>query len=81
MTSHLYRFTRDHVIPKGTVKLMVIVGDHPRTLTVVAKFLVTDCPSTFNEVIGRSLLKALKVVVSIYCLTMKFSTTAGTRQV
>ena len=28
-TSPLYDFTRDHVIPKGTIKLAVIVGEHP----------------------------------------------------
>ena len=28
-TSHLYGFIRDHVIPKGTIKLTVIVGEHP----------------------------------------------------
>ena len=25
----LYGFTKDHVIPKGTVKLAVMVGEHP----------------------------------------------------
>ena len=81
MTSPLYRFTGDHVFPRGTIKLAVTMGDYARTSTVVAEFLVVDCPSTFNEVIGRSLLKALKAVVSIYCLTMKFPTTTETRQV
>ena len=49
--------------------------------TVMAEFLVVDCLSAFNGVIGRLLLKALKAVVSIYSLTMKFSTTVGIGQV
>ena len=80
-TSPLYGFTRDHVIPKGTAKLPVIVGEHPRTSTVIIDFLVVDCPSAINEINGRLLLKALKVITSIYHLTMKFPTTEGTGEV
>ena len=45
------------------------------------EFLTVDCPSVFNGVIGRLLLKALKAVTSIYHITMKFPTTGGTGQV
>ena len=81
MTSPLYKFTRDHVIPKGTIKLAVTVGEHPRVSKVMNEFLILDCPSTFNRVIGRSLLKALKAVTSIYHLMMTFPTAKGTGQV
>ena len=80
-TSPLYGFTRDHVIPRGTIKLAMIVGEHPRVSTVVIEFLVVDCPSVVSGIIGRLLLKSLKAVTSIYHLTMKFLTTEGTRQV
>ena len=80
-TSSLYDFTRDHVIPKGLIKLAMIIGEHPRVSTVMIEFLVVNCPSAFNEVIGRLLLKALKVMTSIYHLTMKFPTVEGTGQV
>ena len=40
-------------------------------------FLVTKSPSAFNEILGRPLLKALKAVTSIYCLTIKFPIVAG----
>ena len=43
-TSPLYGFTRDHVIPKGTTELTVMVEEHPQTSTVVADFLIVDCP-------------------------------------
>ena len=48
---------------------------------LVTEFLMVDFPSTFNWVIGRPLLKALKVVVLIYCLIVKFPTATRTRQV
>ena len=41
-TSLLYGFTKDHVIPRGTVKLAVTLGEHPRASIVVAEFLVVD---------------------------------------
>ena len=80
-TSPLYGFTGNHMIPKGTVKLAVIVGDHPKESTVVTEFLIVDCPSAVNGIIRRPLLKALKAITSIYHLTMKFSTVEGTGQV
>ena len=80
-TAHLYRFIKDHVIPKGMIKLAVTVGEYPRVSTVVIEFLVMDYSSAFNGVIGRSILKTLKVVTSIYHLTMKFLTAKGTEQV
>ena len=72
-TSPLYGFTRDHVILRGTVKLLVIVGEHPKVLTIVTEFLIVDCLSVVNGIIGRPHLMVVKVVTSIYNLTMKFS--------
>ena len=77
----LYNFTRDHVIPKGVAKLIVPMGEYPRTSTILANFLVVDAPSAINGIIGRPLLKALKVATSIYHLTMKFRMVEGTREV
>ena len=55
-----------------------MVGEHPWTSTVLANFLVVDAPSAINEIIGRPVLKALKVATSVYHLTMKFLTVEGT---
>ena len=77
----LYCFTRDHVIPKRVAKLTVTVGEHPRTSTVLANFLMIDAPSTINRIIGRPLLKALKEATSIYHSTMKFPMVEGTCEV
>ena len=80
-SSPLYGFTRDHVFPKKVAKLTIMVGEHPQTLIVLANFLVVDAPSAINGIIGRSLLKALKVATSIYHLTMKFPMAEGTGEV
>ena len=80
-TSLLYVFMGDHVIPRGTMKLARTVGEHLIVSTVVTYLVVVDCPSAVNGIIRRSLLKALKVVTSIYHLTMKFPTAEGIGQV
>ena len=80
-TSPLYGFTGDHVVSKGVAKLTIMVGEHPWTSIVLANFFVVDAPSAINRIIGRPLLKALKVATLIYHLTMKFSTAEGIGEV
>ena len=80
-TSHLYRFIRDSVIPKGTIKLVVTLGESPRTITMTVDFLTVKFPLAFNGVLARPLLKALKAVTSIQCLIMKFPIATGIGQV
>ena len=46
-TSPLYGLVGD-VIPRGAIKLAMIVGKHPRVSIVVTEFLVVNCPLTFN---------------------------------
>ena len=64
-TSLLYEFIRDHIVPKGMAKLAIIVGEHPRTSTIIA-------PSAINGIIRRLILKVLKAITSIYHLIIKF---------
>ena len=77
----LYKFTEDSVIPERTIKLVVTLGEPPQTATMMIDFLAVKCPLAFNGVLGKPLLKALKAVISIYCLTMKFPTATGIGQV
>ena len=42
--SPLYGFIGDHAIPKGMTKLTIMVGEHSRTSTTIADFLIVDCP-------------------------------------
>ena len=47
--SPLYGFTRDHIIPIGVAKLAVTLGEHPRTSTIFANFLVINALSAINS--------------------------------
>ena len=71
----------DHVVPKGVEKLIITIGEHPQTSTVLDNFFVVDALSAINRIIARPLLKALKMANSIYHLTMKFLTAEGTCKV
>ena len=48
------------MIPGGTIKLVVTLREPPRMMTVMIYFLTVKCPSAFNRVLGRPLLKDLE---------------------
>ena len=70
-------FTGDRVIPKGVVKLTIIAGTYPTQVSKEIDFLVVDCPSTYNVILGQPTLNKLKVATSTYNLKVKFPTAHG----
>ena len=54
--------------------LTVTVGMYPKQLTRQLDFLVVDCPSSYNVIIGRPTLNKWKSAISTYCLKVKFPT-------
>ena len=75
--THVYIFTRDSLIIKGTIKLHVTLGEDLASATQMADFVIIDHPSCYNVVIGRPILRDMRVVTSIYYLSMKFPTHVG----
>ena len=69
------------VQPMGTISLSVVVGAYPRQITKDVNFLVIDCSSSYNAIIGRPILNSWKVVTSTYHLSVKFPTEHGVGQV
>ena len=67
----------DRVIPKGVVKLTIITGTYPAQLSKEIDFLVVDCLSTYNVILGRLTLNKLKAATSTYYLKMKFPIAYG----
>ena len=51
-----------------------MVGAYPQQITKEVNFLVVDCSSSYNAIIGRSTLNSWKVVTSSYHLSVKFLT-------
>ena len=74
-------FSGDRVYPKGIVTLTVTVGTYLKQLTRQLDFLVVDCPSSYDVIIGRPTLICWKSVTSTYCLKVKFPTENGVGEV
>ncbi|GAA0166816.1 hypothetical protein LIER_43771 [Lithospermum erythrorhizon] len=66
----------------GMAELDFTVGEAPRTSTIRASFTVVDISDpSYNGLIGRPILIALRAIVSPLHLKMKFPTTGGVREV
>ena len=81
MDALLVGFTGDKVCPIGIVTLPITVGTHPKTVSKTVDFLVVDCPSAYNAIIGRPTLNRLRAVTSTYHLLLKFPTEHGIGEV
>ena len=79
--SPLVSFSGDKIYPKGIVTLCVATGTHPTQVTIQVDFLIVDCPSSYNVILGRLTLNRHKAVTSTYCLKMKFPTPNGVGQI
>lgn len=69
------------VLPVGTISLPVVVGFYPRQVTKEVNFLVIDCSSLYNAIIGQLTLNNWKAVTSTYHLSIKFLTKYGIGEV
>ena len=67
--------------PLGAVTLPVTVGDYPQQITKDVTFLVVDCLSVYNAILGRPTLNSWKAVTSTYHLMIKFPTKYGIGEV
>ncbi|XP_050241072.1 uncharacterized protein LOC126689967 [Quercus robur] len=81
VNSPLVGFGGMKVQPVGTVTLPVVVGAYPQQVTKDVSFLVVDCSSSYNAIIGRPTLNSWKAVTSTYHLSVKFPTDYGVGQV
>ena len=69
------------VYPLGVVTLPVMVGDYPQQITKDVLFLVVDCSSAYNAILGQPILNLWKAVTSTYHLMIKFPTEYGVGEV
>ena len=61
----------------STIVLPVVVGAYLQQVTKDVSFLVVDCSSSYNSIIGRPTLNSWKAVTSTYHLSIKFPTEHG----
>ena len=73
----LVGFGGTRVLPLGAITLSVVVGNYPQQIAKDVTFLVVDCSSAYNAILGRLTLNSWKAVTSIYHLMIKFPTDYG----
>ena len=64
------------MLPLGSIQLVLTLGDPPCQATTAARFLVVNAPSTYNMLLGRPSLNAIKAIPSAYHMMIKFPTTS-----
>ena len=74
VSTHLRGFSREKVLPLGSIHLVLTLGDPPCQATTTARFLVVDTPSAYNMLLGRPFLNAIKAISSAYHMVIKFPT-------
>ena len=65
-TSPLVSFTGDRIVLSSIVTLTVIAGTYPAQVTKEIDFLIVNCPSTYNIILGKPALNRLKAATSTY---------------
>ena len=77
----LVRFGGTRVHPLGAVTLSITTGDYPQQITRDVTFLVVNCSSAYNAILGRPTLNSWKAVTLTYHLMIKFPTKYRVREV
>ena len=68
----LISFSEEKVHPQGFITLHLTLGSRPKTRTIKVNFLVVDCPSAYNVILGRLTLNKIGAVISIASLNEIF---------
>ena len=77
VNTHLWGFSGEKVLPLGSIQLVLTLGEPPCQATTTTRFLVVDTPSSYNMLLGRPSLKAIKAIPSTYHMMIKFPTIHG----
>ena len=81
VNTHLRGFSGEKVLPVGSIQLVLTLGEPPCQATMTARFLIVDAPSTYNMLLGRPSLNAIRAIPSAYHMVIKFPTVNGVRTV
>ncbi|XP_072077895.1 uncharacterized protein [Arachis hypogaea] len=71
-SGELVGFSGERVPIKGHIWLKTTMGDPPLAKTIDIQYLIVDCPSPYNIILGRPTLNKFRAVVSTLHLCVKF---------
>ena len=77
VNTHLRGFSGEKVLPLGSIQLVLTLGKPPCQAMTTARFLIVDAPSSYNMLLGRPSLNAIKAIPSAYHMMIKFPTVSG----
>ena len=77
VNAHLRGFSKERVLPLGSIQLVLTLGDPPCHDTTVVMFLIVDAPSAYNILLGKPSLNVVRVIPSAYHMVIKFPPTNG----
>ncbi|XP_008229864.1 PREDICTED: uncharacterized protein LOC103329215 [Prunus mume] len=77
----LLSFSGDLVQPVGSISLPIAFSVAPRKTMTYDQYLIVDCPTAYNVIVGRTALTGVKAYLSLHMLLMKFPTRNGTRAI
>ena len=72
MNTPLVGFGRTRVFPLGVITISITTGNYPQQITRDVTFLVVDCSSAYNAILGWPTLNSQKAATSTYHLMIKF---------
>lgn len=75
--SPLVGLSGEKVQPLGAIDLPISMGVSPCQIVKLIWFLVVNCPSAYNAILGRTTLNSMRAVTSTYHLLVKFPTRNG----
>ncbi|XP_074347211.1 uncharacterized protein LOC141686047 [Apium graveolens] len=70
----IYAFNHMDYKIEGAIRLPVTIGEEPREATQMLNFLVVKAASTYNVILGRTMIYAFKAVPSTYHIVLKLPT-------
>ena len=77
VNAHLRGFSGERVLPPGSIKLVLTLGDPPCQAIIAVRFLIVDAPSAYNILLGRPSLNVVRAIPSAYHMVIKFPNTNG----
>ncbi|XP_016206083.1 uncharacterized protein LOC107646413 [Arachis ipaensis] len=76
-SGELVGFSGERVPIKGYIWLRTMMGNHPLSWIIGIQYLIVDCPSPYNIILGRPDLNMFRAVVSTFHLCVKFQAQDG----
>ena len=77
VNAHLRGFSRERVLPLGSIQLVLTLGDPPCQAITAVRFLIVDAPLAYNILLGKPSLNAVRAIPSAYHMVIKIPTTNG----